>query len=77
MIKTGTLIYEDSSQRYAAFFDDETVGLHCGCCAEVLVKGEWQATRIEFEGEDSIFGWYFVGIGKACQYVGHSIRISI
>ena len=80
----GILLYDDTQNRFVVqplvngVIDDETppTELHCGACLTLQVKqNEWHETRIENDSADELYGWYFVGIGRAAQYIGHSVRI--
>lgn len=79
MIIDGTLIYDDVSKRFVALCDnDDTYEFHCGCTLQIKNNREWQETRIEYDGSnDDVFGWYFVGVGRAATYIGHSVKIKL
>lgn len=81
----GTLLYDSAAERFIveALNDDglipnqaETVDLHCGNCLKVQVKADvWVDTRIEMNSDDSVYGWYFVGVGRCASLIGHSVRL--
>lgn len=88
---TGVLIYDDVIERFVvepltgggdsgwAVIDPAatTVELHCGDCLSIQMKdGGWQETRIE-SNEDGWYGWYFVRLGKAAQFIGHNVRMEV
>lgn len=55
---------------------EESRDLRCGDCLTLRVKnGDWRETRIEVDGDDPIYGWYFVGVGRAASFVGHGVEI--
>jgi hypothetical protein len=57
---TGNLFYDAEARRYNIRFDLERYygGLHCGECMDVMIQGNWKATRIEMNSE----GYYLVGV---------------
>lgn len=70
-MKQGALIYNQETARYDIRFGltDYHGGLHCGTDMEVMVKGKWIHTRIEFSND-----WYLVGI-KTDTLEGLWVRI--
>lgn len=78
----GILFYDDMQNRFAVqelidgvITDSSTRELHCGDCLTIRIKGDWQSTRLETDGDDALYSWYFVGIGRAAPLIGHSVRI--
>lgn len=55
----GRLGYNEENERYGLLVSDlwENTGFHCGEVLEVLIDGEWVATRMEM-GIDR--KWYLV-----------------
>ncbi len=80
----GILLYNKEEGRFVVgeLIDDviteqsREISLHCGDTLTIKIKGDWKETRIEHEGEDDIFGWFFVGVGRAAQLVGHSVKLN-
>lgn len=58
-MKQGALIYNKKINRYDIRFGltDYLGGLHCGTGMDVMIRGKWVHTRIEFNKN-----WYLVGI---------------
>lgn len=80
---TGMLLYDDRHDRFMVeelindlLTDDSRVrDLHCGDCLTIAVKrDDWRETRIEKDLDD-VFGWYFVGVGRAAPLIGHPVKI--
>jgi len=61
-MKEGCLIWDANAKRPDILYQDGTFygGLHCGNTLEVLIRNNWQWTRIEYR--DSSDAWYLVGI---------------
>lgn len=59
MMKQGTLVYDEKSDRMDIRFGLEEYygGLHCGTTMDVFIKNRWVPTRIEMAAD-----WYLVGI---------------
>lgn len=82
---TGLLEYNSETGRFVVeelendiIVENGTViDLHCGNCLTVKKQGEWFETRIEKDSDDDIFGWYFVGVGRAAPLIGHTVRIEL
>ncbi len=80
----GILLYDVTQQRFVVqgkkegIVSDtgEVLDLHCGDTLTIHVKqGHWQDTRIEKDSDDDLYGWYFVGIGRAAPFVGHNVEV--
>ena len=76
----GFLSYDSLNERFTVVVNSESVDnsreLHCGDCLTLRVNsGDWRETRIEMDGDDPMYGWYFVGVGRAAPFVGHSVEI--
>ena len=80
----GMLLYDDVQGRFIVqeLIDHEitdgckTVELHCGTPLSICPsKDKWCDTRIEKNSDDELYGWYFVGLGKAAPYIGHRVKI--
>lgn len=58
----GRLGYNLENGRYGLLVSDlwEHTGFHCGEGLEVMVEGEWVATRMEMSWENSGNEWYLV-----------------
>lgn len=76
------LLYDDTQHRFMAqelingFITDESAvkDLHCGDCLTVKTD-DWRETRIEMDSDDELYGWYFVGVGRAAPLIGHSVIV--
>lgn len=80
----GILLYDDTQHRFViqeikdgvVSEDSRSIDLHCGDTISVCIKlNHWQDTRIEKDSEDGLFGWYFVGVGRAAPLVGHRVKL--
>ena len=71
--RTGTLIFDERTDRYDIRFDlsDYYGGLHCGDCFDVFVRGKWMPTRMEMNAAQE---WYLVGV-RADDLNGLRVRI--
>ena len=61
-MRCGTLTYDPYTERLDVLLDNGNSlgGLHCGDILEVLVDGEYRATRIERNDD-----WYLYGLFEA------------
>lgn len=80
----GILLYNEAQGRYlvkelidhTVTEESRTIDLHCGDTLKILVKrGDWRDTRIVIDSDDDVSGWYFVGVDRAAQLIGHSVKI--
>ena len=80
----GILLYDEAQGRYIVqeLIDhtiteqSRTMDLHCGDSLRILIKiGDWRDTRMEKDGDDDVFGWYFVGLDRAAALLGHSVHV--
>lgn len=80
----GILLFDNNQNRFVVqqlingvITDDAPVReLHCRDCLTIRVKADdWRDTRMETDSDDELYGWYFVGVGRAALLIGHSVEI--
>lgn len=73
----GYLGYNSKKDRYGLLIRDlwEIDGFHCGECFDVLIDGEWVATRIEYSHSSGT--WYLAGTElMGCDLEHRRIRVA-
>jgi len=73
-MKEGYLFWNAAEKRPDIRYEDGTYygGLHCGNTLEVLIRDEWQWTRIEVRCSND--AWYLVGIENDEEILWLTVR---
>ena len=81
----GMLLYDDVQGRFIVqeliknviTEDSRIVELCCGTQLAIrLAQDNWKETQIEKDSEDDLYGWYFVGLGRAAPLVGYTVMLT-